>query len=72
MENGAEVRVVRNKQTIATGRVGQLQSNKLNAKEVTEGNECGLKVEGVTGIQVGDRLQAFTQISKRRKLSDRV
>lgn len=72
MENGADVRVIRQKQTVAAGRVGQLQSNKQNAKEVFVGSECGLKVEGVTSIQAGDTLQVFTKISRRRKLSDPV
>jgi len=72
MENGVDAHLVRKGTIVASGRIGQLQSNKQNAKEVFEGSECGLKVEGITSAQVGDTLTAYTQVSRLRKLSDPV
>lgn len=65
---GANIDVVRNGTTLATGVVGQLQQNKTNTKVVSAGNECGLKVEGQSMIAVGDMLVASINEIKPRKL----
>lgn len=67
---GADVSVVRGGKPVASGKITQLQMNKQNAKDVSSGNECGLKVEGVTTIAVGDQLVANIKKSKLRKLSE--
>ena len=70
MRNGAEARIMRKEAVLAEGRIGQLQSNKQNAKEVSEGAECGLKVEGVTTILAGDSIMAYEKVLRVRHLSD--
>lgn len=65
---GADVNVMRNGKPVATGKITQLQSNKQNTKDVTSGNECGMKVEGTTVIEVGDQLIGNIKVTKLRKL----
>ena len=72
MAQGADVRVERQGQVIGRGRIGQLQSNKANVKEIGEGNECGLKVENVTTIQVGDDIITSITEQRARKLAEPV
>lgn len=69
---GANVDVMRGGKLIASGVIAQLQQNKSNAKTVSSGNECGLKVEGQSLIAVGDALQASVTELKSRKLTDRI
>lgn len=69
---GASVDAVRGGKTVATGTIAQLQQNKVNAKTVSAGNECGLKVAGQSAIAVGDTLVASVLESKPRKLTDPV
>lgn len=71
MVQGAPVRLERNGKEIGQGKIGQLQSNKENTKEVTEGSEAGLKIEGASGLQVGDRVITTITTSRARKLTDR-
>jgi translation initiation factor IF-2 len=65
---GADVNVMRNGKPVATRKITQLQSNKQNTKDVTSGNECGMKVEGTTVIEVGDQLIGNIKVTKLRKL----
>lgn len=69
---GASVDAVRGGKTVAVGTIAQLQQNKVNAKTVSAGNECGLKVAGQSSIAVGDTLVASVLESKPRKLTDPV
>jgi translation initiation factor IF-2 len=44
---------------IGTGKIVDLQTNKIKTKEVTEGNDCGLLVESKIDIAPGDVLESF-------------
>lgn len=68
LENGAEIRIVRDKDTIGTGKITGLQQAKKDTSEVGEGFEAGLKVETTTKIKVGDILEAFKKEERTRKL----
>jgi len=59
IENGAEVRITRNKDTIGEGKITSLEQNKKATSEVLEGFECGLKIATSVKIQVGDILEAY-------------
>lgn len=67
---GMLVRVVRNKEKIAEVEVRQVQRQQQEAKEVFEGEQCGLelKTHGKLMIEVNDRLEFFTRELKKRTL----
>lgn len=64
----AKVRVYRNDQIIGDGVIESLQSGKSATKEVSAGTECGLSYKGKIKLQPGDRLDAYTEESKARKV----
>ncbi|MCL5407654.1 MAG: translation initiation factor IF-2 [Patescibacteria group bacterium] len=70
IENGAEVRIVRDRDNVGTGKITNLQQNKKDMSEVLEGFEAGLKVETSTKIQVGDSLECFRKEERIRKLGE--
>lgn len=55
----SHVRIVRDGVVIYTGRIGSLKRFKDDAKEVSQGFECGIGVENYNDIKVGDILEAF-------------
>jgi translation initiation factor IF-2 len=56
---GGTVRIIRREFEIGTGKIVELQTNKIKAKEVQEGNDCGVQVEAKITIAPGDVLEAF-------------
>jgi len=56
---GSNIRIVRRDFEIGSGRIAELQINKIKAKEVFEGSDCGLQVETKIEIAPGDVLEAF-------------
>lgn len=65
---GAKLRVFRNNEIIGEGTIDSLQSGKSAVKEVGAGTECGLSFQGKLKLLVGDRLEAYTEESKARKV----
>jgi len=65
--------VVRNKETIADVEVTKVQRAQQEAKEVFEGEQCGLSVKTTSSkgkllLEEGDRLEFFTRALKKRTL----
>jgi translation initiation factor IF-2 len=56
---GATVRIIRRDFEIGTGKVIEIQMNKIKTKEVLEDTECGMLVEAKIDIASGDVLEAF-------------
>ena len=56
---GAQVRVIRERKAIHTGKVTSLKRFKDDAKEVAQGFECGIGIENFNDLKVGDLLEAF-------------
>ncbi len=56
----AKVRVRRGDTVVAEGSVGSLKRFKDDVREVLAGLDCGIGVEGVSGIQPGDVLEVYT------------
>ena len=56
---GAEVRLVRDGTVAWTGRIGSLRRFKDDVREVTEGQECGIVLEGFQDVKVDDVIEAF-------------
>jgi translation initiation factor IF-2 len=70
MRQGAGAQIKHGGKIIGQGRIGQLQSQKNNVKEAGEGSECGMKIEGFAGTQVGDEIIATVSEIRQRKLDD--
>lgn len=68
---GLRARVKRNKEQVAEVEVMHVQRQKQEAKEVFEGEQCGLelKTTGKLLIEEGDRLEFFTRELKKRTLA---
>jgi translation initiation factor IF-2 len=56
----ARVRVRRGATLLGEGAVSSLKRFKDDAREVLQGLECGIGVEGVSGVQAGDVIEAYT------------
>jgi len=56
----AKVRVRRGDEVVGEGTVGSLKRFKDDVREVLVGLECGIGVDGVSGIQPGDILEVYT------------
>ena len=54
-----EVRLVRDSVVVWTGKLGSLKRFKDDAKEVREGLECGIGLEGYNDLKEGDIIEAF-------------
>ena len=62
------VRVLRDGVVVFTGRIDTLKRFKDDAKEVSEGYECGLTVADYPNIEVGDVLEIFQKVEHKREL----
>jgi translation initiation factor IF-2 len=56
----AKVRVLRGAQAVGEGQVSSLKRFKEDVREVLQGFECGIGVEGVSDMRVGDVIEAYT------------
>ena len=59
VKRGSLVRQLRGKEIIWKGKIGSLKRGKDDVKEVKEGFECGILLEGQTDIKEGDILQVY-------------
>jgi translation initiation factor IF-2 len=57
---GARVRVKRGETVVGEGTITSLRRFKDDVREVSAGLECGIGIEAVKGIQVGDLLEVYT------------
>lgn len=55
---GSLVKIMRRENMIGQGKITEMQHNKSKAKEVFEGDECGIQVETKITLAPGDILQA--------------
>ncbi len=55
----AEIKVIRNKETIHKGRISSLKHLKDSVNEVLQDYECGIRLEKFKDFQEGDILEAF-------------
>jgi len=58
-KRASQVRVIRDGNAIYTGKVGSLRHLKEDVKEVPEGMECGIAVDGFTDLKEKDSLESF-------------
>ncbi|MCS6790683.1 MAG: translation initiation factor IF-2 [Bacteroidia bacterium] len=65
---GAKAHVIREGVVIYTSAIASLKRFKDDVKEVAEGFECGLTVEGFRDIKEGDVIECFEQVERKRTL----
>jgi translation initiation factor IF-2 len=68
IQRNAEVRVIRAKQNIFTGKIESLKHIKDDVREMAQGFECGVVIGDFLDIQVGDILEVFEKKQIERKL----
>jgi translation initiation factor IF-2 len=61
-------KITRNEKLIGEATISQLQSNKKDVNEVTNGNECGMKLDTTVTPEVGDVIEVYQTEEKARKL----
>ena len=62
---GSKIRLMRNGVVIYEGVLGSLKRYKDDAKEVKEGYECGLTIDGYNDIKEGDVIEGFEMVEKK-------
>ena len=69
IERNAFIRITRGDIVVEKDRkLEQLKRFKDDAKEVGNGQECGMKIEGYDDIKVGDVLECYRRLEVKRKL----
>ncbi|MDO4511338.1 MAG: translation initiation factor IF-2 [Bacteroidales bacterium] len=68
IKRGCKVRVIRDGIVRYTGALASLKRFKDDAKEVTNGFECGLSIQGYNDIAPDDMLEAFEEIEVQKTL----
>ena len=63
-DHGALVRIMRRETEIGTGKVLELQQQKVKADKVLEGNEFGAMIESKIELATGDILEALVRIER--------
>jgi len=56
----ARVRLLRGGQLVGEGQVASLRRFKDDVREVLQGMECGIGLEGIADVRVGDVIEAYT------------
>ena len=64
------VRLIRDGKMIHEGKLDSLKRVKDDVREVKEGFECGLRIQGFGDIQVGDIVESYRKVAKKRRLAD--
>ena len=61
-----EVRLLREGTIIWTGRLGSLRRFKDDVREVSNGYECGMNLDGFNDLKIGDVIEAFHMVEVER------
>jgi translation initiation factor IF-2 len=60
MVRGARARIKRGDTVLGEGTIGSLKRFKDDVREVLQGLECGIGIEGIKGVQPNDVIEAFS------------
>ncbi|MBU1636080.1 translation initiation factor IF-2 [bacterium] len=63
-----EVRLLREGRQVWRGRIGSLKRFKNDASEVKSGLECGIGLDGMNDVKVGDSIEVIEIVKVKRKL----
>ena len=70
VKKDCHIRLLRDGKIMFTGKLASLRRFKDNVKEVSNGLECGMGLDGFNDIKPGDIFEAFFQEEKKRTLAD--
>ncbi len=65
-----QIHVIRDQKVLNSYRIGSLKREKDDVKEVRDGMECGIRLDGFNDIKDGDLLEAFRVDEIQRTLGD--
>ncbi len=68
IERSSRVNVIRDQKILNDYGIGSLRREKEDVREVRDGLECGIKLEGFNDIKEGDLLECFRIEHRKRKL----
>ncbi|MBI2483210.1 translation initiation factor IF-2 [Candidatus Uhrbacteria bacterium] len=68
LAKGVRAKLLRGGEVIAEGRLLGLQAGKEEIREVVVGQECGMKIGGIEGMEVGDQIQFVREEKRKQKL----
>ena len=71
IERGCNIRLLRDGKIMYDGKLSTLKRFKDEVKEVTNGYECGMALEGYNDIKNNDLIEAYILEQKERKLESR-
>ena len=66
IKSNSKVRVVRDSAVIYDGEINSIQREKDTVKEVKKGLECGITIVNFNDIKVGDVIEAYEMVEKKR------
>ncbi len=66
IKRDSKARIIRDGVVIYDGKIGSLQREKDTVKEVKKGYECGITIENFNDIKVGDVIEAYEMVEKKR------
>ncbi len=64
-----KIRLVRDALVVFDGSISSLKRFKDDVREVEQGFECGIGIEGYNDMKVGDIIEAYKMVETKRKLS---
>ncbi|MBI3292849.1 MAG: translation initiation factor IF-2 [Elusimicrobia bacterium] len=67
-QTSCKVRVIRDQRVVYEGAIGGLRRFKDDVREVEQGFECGIRVEGFQDVKPGDTLEAYIIEQRAKKL----
>ncbi len=70
IKEGCNIRLLRNGKIMFDGKMSSLKRFKDDVKEVKNGFECGIGLDGYTDIKVNDQFEAYMLVEKKRTLDD--
>ena len=66
IKSNSKVRVVRDSAVIYDGEINSIQRERDTVKEVKKGLECGITISNFNDIKVGDVIEAYEMVEKKR------
>jgi translation initiation factor IF-2 len=64
----SRIRIIREGVVIHDGELSSLKRFKDDAKEVAKGYDCGLQIKNYNDIEIGDQLEAYSEVAVQKKL----
>jgi translation initiation factor IF-2 len=68
IRRNSPIRVLRDNVVVFEGALESLRRFKDDVQEVKAGTECGIGVKNYNDVQVGDQIEVFERIERKREL----